>query len=354
MPKKLLWVLAGVAAAVVVAAGLVGIKLSQFDAMQEVAAQLVIPPTGSVEAVQGTVINTEVQGIVRDIHFTAGAEVKAGDVLVQLDDELEQASLREAEATLDAARTTLARARELSKTRNISQLELDSAETGMRQAQAQLDYTRAVIAKKTLRAPFDGTLGIRRVSVGQFLEQGTPVVSLQSLSPVYVEFSLPQRRLAEVAQGLRVEVSADAYPQQRFAGEVIAFNPDIDPNTRNVRVQALLDNPDAHLRPGMFVTVDLILAHTRQVLFIPATAVQHGPYGDAVYVIEDGDGALMLRQQLVRLGERQGDFVMVNEGLQAGERIVSTGGFKLAPGMAVVIDNTLAPDFKLNPDPDNS
>jgi membrane fusion protein (multidrug efflux system) len=186
------------------------------------------------------------------------------------------------------------------------------------------------------------------------------VVSLQSLDPVQVDFSLPQQRLGELAEGLAVLVSSDAYPGETFAGTITAVNPEIDDVTRNVRVQATVPNSDERLRPGMFVTMDLLLAHAEKVLFIPATAVQHAPFGDSVFVVDEGEAGpdgtkpLVIRQQIVRLGARHGDFVMVTEGVHDGERIVSAGVFKLRSGMPVVIDNTLAPDFTLEPAPGNS
>ncbi|WP_431689393.1 efflux RND transporter periplasmic adaptor subunit [Hahella sp. NBU794] len=379
MLKKLLWVFAGLVVVALIVGGIIQVKMQQFDTMGAAAAQMTMPPTpvntytveqsqwrprvslvGSVKPVQGTVINTEIDGTVKEIKFSAGADVKAGDVLVLFDDQIERAELREAEVALDRAQLSLTRAKELSKTRNISQLEFDNAENDVKQAQARLNYNRAVIAKKTLRAPFDGKLGIRQISVGQFLDRGTPVVSLQALNPVYVEFSLSQRRLGELAEGLKVEVVTDAYPEQKFVGKITAFNPDVDPNTRNVRVQATLDNPEGKLRPGMFVAIEMILAQARDVLFIPSTAVLHGPYGSSVYIVDEGeakdggDAPLVLRQQLVRLGETQGDFVIVVEGVKSGDRVVSTGSFKLMPGMSVLIDNKLAPDFKLDPQPKNT
>ncbi|AZZ92363.1 efflux RND transporter periplasmic adaptor subunit [Hahella sp. KA22] len=379
MLKKLLWVFAGLVVVALIVGGIIQVKMQQFDTMGAAAAQMTMPPTpvntytveqsqwrprvslvGSVKPVQGTVINTEIDGTVKEIKFSAGADVKAGDVLVLFDDQIERAELREAEVAAERAQLSLTRAKELSKTRNISQLEFDNAENDVKQAQARLNYNRAVIAKKTLRAPFDGKLGIRQISVGQFLDRGTPVVSLQALNPVYVEFSLSQRRLGELAEGLKVEVVTDAYPDQKFVGKITAFNPDVDPNTRNVRVQATLDNPEGKLRPGMFVAIDMILAQTRDVLFIPSTAVLHGPYGSSVYIVDEGeakdggDAPLVLRQQLVRLGETQGDFVIVVEGVKPGDRVVSTGSFKLMPGMSVLIDNKMAPDFKLNPQPKNT
>ena len=186
------------------------------------------------------------------------------------------------------------------------------------------------------------------------------MVSLQSLDPVYVEFSLPQQRLGDLSEGLKVVVSSDAYRDQQFEGTVTAINPDIDPATRNVRVQATLANADRRLRPGMFVSVDLILARPEKVLLIPSAAVLNAPFGDSVFVIEEGqtspDGTkpLVAQQRFVRLGARQGDFVAVTDGVKPGERVVSTGVFKLMPGMPVVIDNTLAPKFTLTPKPGNT
>lgn len=379
MLRKLLWAGVGVIIVLPIIGSLIVIKLAQFEAMGSASAQQQMPPepvnvatvreqtwqptvaaVGSVVAVQGTLISTEAEGIVRDISFEAGALVKAGEQLVRLDVDTERAQLREAEAVAALAQLSFTRAQALRKSRSISQGEFDATNAGLKQANAQADYFRALINKKTLRAPFAGRLGIRRISVGQFLDKGSPVVSLQSLDPVYVEFSLPQQRVGELSEGLQVVVSSDAYPGQVFTGRVTAFNPEIDPVTRSVRVQATLANADAHLRPGMFVSVELQLARSETVLLIPATAVLNGPYGDAIFVIEegeagaDGNAPLVVRQQLVRLGGRLGDFVIATDGVAAGERLVSTGVFKLRSGMTVVIDNRLAPEFKLDPKPDNT
>jgi len=377
--KRLGWTALGIIVALAIGAGIVATKVSQFKAMGAAATRQQVPPqpvnvaeireeewqprvsaVGSVMAFQGTIVSTEIDGIVREIKFEAGSRVKAGDELVQLDVEIQQAQLRAAEAAAEWARVSFKRAKELLPSKAISQADLDSADSTLKQADAQVDNLRAVIAKKTVRAPFGGKLGIRRVSVGQVLDKGNPVVSLQSLDPVFVEFSLPQQRLGDLAEGLRVLVSSDAYPGQQFEGKITAVNPDIDPATRNVRVQATLANADARLRPGMFVSVDMILARSEKVLFIPATAVVHGPFGDSVFVVEEGQAdengvkPLVAQQRLVRLGVRQGDFVVAVEGVKVGERIVSTGVFKLRPGMPVIIDNTLAPHFALAPQPKNN
>jgi membrane fusion protein, multidrug efflux system len=319
-----------------------------------------IPAIGSITPVQGTIVSAEVDGIVRSIQFEAGSMVKAGDQLVQLDVEIEQAQLRATEAAAELARVSFDRAKELSAERTIPQAELDSAAATYKQTTAYVDNIRALIEKKTVRAPFAGKLGIRRISVGQFLQKGSPVVSLHSLDPVYVEFSLPQQRVGDLAAGLSVLVSSDSYPGQQFEGTITAINPEVDPATRNFRVQATLPNGEGRLRPGMFVSVEIVLAKAEKLLFIPVTAVNHAPFGDSIFVIEQGLGttngtkSLIAQQRFVRLGTRQGDFVAVTSGAKAGETIVATGVFKLRPGAPVVIDNTLVPKFTFTPKPNKT
>jgi membrane fusion protein (multidrug efflux system) len=376
---SLLWIILGLVIVVPVAGVIIRIKQRQFQTMADAKANMVVMPqpvnsievqqdtwhprvqaVGSIMAFQGTVVSAEADGIIREILFEAGAEVAKDAELVTLDVAIEEAQLREAEAAAEWARVTYERAKQLVASKGIAQAEFDSAQADFKKATAQVDNLRAVIAKKTVRAPFAGQLGIRHVSVGQFLNKGSPVVSLHALDPVYVEFSLPQQQLGQLAPGLEVEVLTDSYPGERFPGTVTAINPDVDPATRNVRVQATLDNKDGRLRPGMFVSVELILAASETVTFIPVTAVMHAPFGDSVFVIEEGEPAddgtrpLVVRQQFVRLGARQGDFVVVTEGVTPGQQIVSTGVFKLRPGMPVRIDNTLAPTFSLNPHPKNT
>ena len=378
-PKRLRWVVLGVLIVVPVATALVIIKLSQFKAMAAAGANMVMPPervnvaevtekdwrprisaVGTVTAVRGAIVSAEAEGIVRKIDFEAGADVQAGDELVALNVDVEQAQLREAEATAEAAQVYLGRVKEAAKTGSVAASELDTAEASVKQATARVDNIRAVIAKKTIRAPFAGKLGIKNISVGQYLPTGAPVVSLQALDPVFVEFSLPQQRIGDISKGLEIAVSSDSYPGEPFNGTITAVNPDIDPTTRNVRVQATLSNRDARLRPGMFVSVEVILARTEHMLFIPSTAVLNAPFGDSVFVVQEKPGApgaqpsLVVEQRFIRLGTRQGDYVAATDGVKAGERIVSTGAFKLRPGMPVVIDNSLAPEFTFETKPKNT
>ncbi|MGK0296938.1 MAG: membrane fusion protein (multidrug efflux system) [Gammaproteobacteria bacterium] len=375
MLKKILWVLFGIVIVLPVVLGIIGIKSSQFEAMHTSAAQMVYPPetvnsievlevewqprissVGTVVAVQGIVVKNEVEGTVREITFESGTTVNSGDELVRLDYDIERTQLLSAEATADGARIIFNRASELIDSQSISEADFSSVNTGLKEANAQVENIKAIIAKKTIRAPFSGILGIRRISIGEFLDKSSPVVSLQTQNPVYVEFSLPQHRLGELVNGLMVSVTTDSYPGDSFEGEITSVEPNIDIATRNIRVQATMINNESRLRPGMFVSVDMLLARTESKLFIPATAVQHASFGDFVYTIEEGDtnNNLFVERRLVHLGLRQGDYVAVIDGLEAGDNIVSTGVFKLQPGMQVVLDNTLAPTFSFSPTPDNN
>jgi membrane fusion protein (multidrug efflux system) len=239
----------------------------------------------------------------------------------------------------------------------ISQADYDTAVASHGQAVAQANNIRATIAKKTIRAPFSGRIGIRQVNLGQILREADPIVTLQSLNPIHVNFTLPQQQLPRLRPGLPVRVTCDALPGLAVNGRVTAVNPLVDAETRNIQLQATVANPAEKLRPGMFVTVAVGLPVRQKVLAVPATAVLYAPYGDSVFVVVDdkeGKGGKALRQQFVRLGEKRGDFVAVTGGLKEGENIVSTGVFKLRNGQAVVVDNRLAPTFQKAPKPENN
>jgi membrane fusion protein (multidrug efflux system) len=281
-------------------------------------------------------------------------------VLVELDTSVEQAQLRSAEATAELARLNLTRARELRLQNTNSQADLDSADAQAKQAAAQADNLRAILAKKLIAAPFTGRAGIRLVNVGQFLPVGTPIVSIQALDPIFMNFSLPQQQLGQVSEGLTARVVTDAYPGQLFEGKVTAINPDLDPTTRSVKLQVTLPNAESRLRPGMFGTVSVVLPVTEPVIIIPATAVLYAPYGDTVFVVEEkkneatGETQKVVRQQFVRLGTARGDFVAVTSGLKVGDTVVSAGVFKLRNGSTVSVHNELAPDAQLAPKPSDS
>jgi membrane fusion protein (multidrug efflux system) len=315
---------------------------------------------GSVSAVQGTVVSTELGGVVAEIDFQNGGVAKKGDVLMRLDSSAEEAQLHTAEADLELAKANLERERDLVARKVVSKQEFDTAQSTFGQKQGAVDNMRAFITKKQVRAPFDGMLGIRQVNVGQMINSGQQVVQLTALDRVYVDFALPQQNLPQLAAGYEARVHADGLPGHEFKGKVTAINSMVDNVTRNISLQATLDNPDHELRPGMFVKVDVILPEKSKTLVIPGSAVSYAPYGNSVFVIDKkkdpktGKESQSLRQAFVRIGEARGDFVAITEGLKAGDVVVSTGVFKLRNGMPVVINNDLAPKPQLNPRPIDS
>jgi membrane fusion protein, multidrug efflux system len=310
-----------------------------------------------VSAVQGAVVSAELAGVVSEINFENGSEAKKGEMLMKLDASQEEALFRSAEAEAQLARTDLERARDLAMRKVVSSAELDSAQSKFTRLNAIVDQMRSNIAKKTIVAPFDGQLGIRQVNVGQMISAGQQVIALTALDPVYVDFALPEQHVSKLTKDLEVRVYVDALPGREFNGKLTAINSNVDPITRNVPLQATLQNPDHVLRPGMFAKVDVMLPETKKTIVIPGAAVSYAPYGDSVFVIEkqkdpkSGNESLVLRQQFVRIGEARGDFVSVTQGLKAGEEVVGTGVFKLRNGMVVTINNDLAPKPELNPNP---
>ena len=315
---------------------------------------------GAVSAVQGAMVSTELAGTVSEIMFQNGGVAKKGDVILKLDASQEEALLRSAEAEAELARTDLERTRGLASQNVVSKAELDAAESKFRRLTAVVDQMRSNIRKKTIVAPFDGELGIRQVNVGQMINAGQQVVLLQSLDPVYVDFALPQQHLQNLSTGLEAHVRTDALPEREFVGKLTAINSAVDTVTRNVTLQATLENPDHALRPGMFIKIDIVLPEKHKSLVIPGSAISYAPYGDSVFVIEKqkdnktGKESQVLRQQFVRVGEARGDFVSITTGLKAGETVVGTGVFKLRNGMAVAINNDLAPKPQINPTPIDS
>ena len=376
MLKKILF--AAIAMSLLIAV-IIFTKLGQFTAMDEAGQNMVLPPetvtailvndtqweqtivaTATVTAVQGVKVSAETGGRVSMIDFKSGAIVKAGDVLIQLDTASEDAQLASAEATASLARANLTRVRKLSKQNLSSQDALDSAEAKVKETVAQAHNVRALIAKKTIKAPFSGRLGLRLINLGEILREGDDIVSLQTLDPIYVDFSIPQKSLLRLKPGLEVRVTVDAAPDKTFTGKILATNPEVDPVTRSVRVRAKIANPDEILRAGMFANASVVMPEKQTVLPVAATAIAYATFGDSVFVVEQqkndqsGEAELVLRQQFVRLGQARGDFVDVIDGLNAGETVVTSGVFKLRSGMKVVIDNTLAPEPELDPHPSDS
>lgn len=321
--------------------------------------QKTLTAIATITAVQGVTLTPDIPGTVREIAFESGATVARGDLLVKLDTSTEEAQLKAVKAQLELARINLKRAEALWAEKTLPEAELDAARAAVAQFQANAEAIQATIEKKTIRAPFDGQLGLRQVQLGQYLEAGRPIVSLQSLAPVYAEFSLPQQELSKLATGMPVRLVSDAYPGRQFEGVLSAINPDLDPATRSVALQATFANPDRLLRPGMFARAEVLLSEHQEVLVIPATAVLSAPYGDSVYVIEpapatNAAGGLVVRQQFIRTGASRGDYVAVLSGLKPGERVASAGVFKLRNGIAVVENNELKPPATQTPRPADS
>ncbi|HSB19025.1 MAG TPA: efflux RND transporter periplasmic adaptor subunit [Anaeromyxobacteraceae bacterium] len=372
--RRRLWI-ATIAGLVLVVAVLAGVKVLQIRSMIGAGKAFAIPPEsvssakveatswqpthpaiGSLVAVHGVTLGAELAGTVREIAFDSGSSVRKGALLVRLDTSTEQAQLAAAEVEAALARIALERARSLRQSEANAQADLDTAEARAKQAEASVAGLRATIAKKTIRAPFDGRLAIRQVELGQVVLPGTPIASLQSVDPIHADFWLPQQALAALRPGQAARLRTDTFPGSTWDGTVTTINTEVDQATRNVRIRATFPNADGRLRPGMFVNVEVLSSGTRPVLLIPATAVLFAPFGDSVFVLEEGKdpsgkATTVAKQKFVRLGERRGDFVEVLSGLAAGETVVSGGAFKLRNGSAVVVKNDLAPSAEIHPKP---
>jgi membrane fusion protein (multidrug efflux system) len=318
-----------------------------------------IAAIGSIQPVMGVMLTAEIPGTVREIRFESGQDVKEGDLLLRMDISTERAELAAAQADATLAEAELGRTRSLLARDARSQADLDIAVAQAARARAAVQNVASVISKKTIRAPFSGRLGIRKVDVGEFLQPGTQIVALDASNPVYVDFRVPQQALAEIEAGQEVTISGDTFGDRTWIGKVDSIDARIDPSTRNVLIRALVDNPDGRLRPGMFVDVKVTLPDMRDVLLIPETALLYAPYGDSVFLVRgaendaQGQGALTAEQVFVRVGERRGDLRAIDSGLEAGQTIVSTGAFKLQNGSAIVVNNALAPEVSENPTPED-
>ena len=372
-------ILLSIVALVVIGGGLGFLKISQFQYMGEVGATMQPPPTtitaidveranwetsinsiGTLEAAQGVVITADIPGRVLRLFFDGGETVAAGDLLLEQETSTETAQLMAAESDLVLAQSNLDRVSRLYRSRVVSRSEFDAARSQASAAQAQVDNITASLDKKQITAPFDGRLGLRLVDIGQDLAQGVPIVSLQAIDPMRVNFSLPQQALAKVKNGLEVRITTDAAPGSVFEGEITAINTEIDSATRTVRTQATLNSTSSdstsstELLPGMFANVEVILPAVKDVLMIPLTSVSFASFGDSVFVIESTDDEqLKARQQFVQLGERRGDFVEVTQGLEQGQLVANDGVFKLRNGASVKV-NDGGSEPSLTPQPDNT
>lgn len=304
-------------------------------------------------------LTSEESGRVVELFFESGGEVQAGALLVQLDTSVEQADLQSALARAELALVNEHRMNEMLASSVVAQEDADKATAELKQAKAEVASIQAKIDRKTIRAPFDGTLGIRLVQLGQTLSKGDPLASLQTLDPIYIDFSLPQQSLAQVREGAKVIISVDAFPDEQFEGHIQAVDSRVDDATRMVRFQATLQNPERKLKPGMFARAVLFLNEEQSFITVPLTAVQRAPFGDSLYIVETmkdpaGKEYLGARQQFVKLGRTRGDQVAVLEGLAEGEVVVSGGGFKLHPGAPVQVDNSVTPSNEAAPSPTES
>lgn len=319
-----------------------------------------LTPIGTLIAVNGADVTSEVGGIVTRIHFESGAMVKRGDSLIELDADAERAELQRLRAQANLADTNRKRREQLFRQEAISKSELDMVIAESEAARAAVEAQAARLAQKEIRAPFDGRLGVRRVAVGQYLAPGTAIVNLQSLDPIDIDFSLPEQHLGDVDVGFDVAVKVDAWPGRTFEGEVMAVEPRIETATRNFLVRARMPNEDHQLRPGLFGQVTLSLAGARDVLAVPRTAINYSSYGTSVFVIEpvenpeEGRPDKSAAQRFVKVGDARGDFVEIVEGLKEGDEVATSGLLKLRNGQPVVIDYEQTPDAKLDPQPAQS
>ncbi len=384
MRKRMIWMLIG---AIVVFGGVFGVKAMMsagmnqfFDNMPQPASSITAATAkserwsdneesvGTFVAINGTNVTTEAGGVVKSIEFEAGQPVKAGQVLIRLNTANELATLNSLEATAKLAAVQRDRWRKLGQDKLVSLDEVEQRATAAASARANADAQRALIAQKTIRAPFDGFLGIRQVNLGQFVNPGDPIVSLQALDPIYLDFSLPEKLMGQVQGGTRVRATLDAMPGRTFEGEVTAIQPEVDANTRNFKVQATFDNAEGNLRPGTFAHVGFALGGERTVVVIPQTAVSFNPYGNAVYVIskkkraegeKDMQGKpltgdkLIVTQRFIKTGATRGDLIAVTDGLKPGEQVATSGLLKLRNDAEVTINNKVLPTADAQPKTEN-
>jgi len=375
MARRMMVMLAAVAAVV---GGLGFVKFRQVEAAIAQGASFQPPPTavttvvaqretwpstlgviGTAAAIQGVTVSADLPGTVDKIHFESGQWVHEGDVLVELDTRQERAQLASLEAQRDLASTNYGRAQQLVTAGVIARSEYDNALAQQKATEAQVGDIRAAIARKTIRAPFSGVLGIRQVSLGQYLAAGQAIVSLQSLNPIYVNFGVPQQDTPRVVPGHVLRVTNSDLPGVAFSGRIIALDSVINEQTRNIQVQAILTNKGDKLRPGMFVQVELPLGASREVMPLPASAINYAPYGDSVFIVADmkdakGRPYRGVRQQVVKVEGSRGDQVAVTSGINPGDEVVSSGVFRLRNGAPVEVNNTIKPDNNASPQPADS
>jgi len=375
MAKRMILMLAVLLAII---GGLGFAKYKQVEAAIKMGASFAPPPTsvttvvakketwpstlsviGSAAAIQGVTVSADLPGTIDKIHFESGQWIHEGDILVELDTRQERAQLASLEAQRDLAKLNYDRAQQLVKSGVIARQEFDSAEAQQKATEAQVGDIKAAIARKTIHAPFSGVIGIRQVSLGQYLAAGQAIVSLQSLNPIYVNFGVPQQETGKMIPGHVLRVTNSDLPGMAFTGRIIALDSVINEQTRNIQVQAIVTNKDNKLRPGMFLQVELPLGQPREVVPLPASAINYAPYGDSVFIITDmkdpkGNSYRGVRQQVVKVEGSRGDQVAVISGINPGDEVVSSGVFRLRNGAPVQVNNNVKPNNSTSPKPEDS
>jgi membrane fusion protein (multidrug efflux system) len=312
---------------------------------------------GSLRAVNGADLSLEVAGVVDKLNFESGDDVEAGKELLKLRDFDDVAKLKSLQAQADLAKVVYDRDVKQFNAHAVAQAVVDNDEANLRNLLAQVDQQRELVAKKTLKAPFAGRLGIRQVDLGQYLAPGTVIVSLEALTPIYVDFLLPQKALAQIEVGQALKVRVDTFPNKDFPGKISSINSKVDATTRNIQVRATIDNADRKLLPGMFATVSIDSGKPEKLITVPQTSITYNPYGNLVYIVDhkgngaDGKPQLAVRQTFVTTGATRGDQVAVLKGLKEGDEVVTAGQMKLRNGASVVVNNTVAPTNDPNPKP---
>ena len=312
---------------------------------------------GSLRAVNGADLSLEVAGVVETLDFQSGDDVEAGKVLLKLRDFDDVAKLKSLEAQADLAKITYDRDVKQLNAKAVAQAVVDNDEANLRNIRAQVEQQRALVEKKTLKAPFAGHLGIRQIDLGQFLAAGTAIVTLQALTPIYVDFLLPQKAIAQIKVGQPLKVKVDTFADKQFTARISSINSKVDPTTRNIQIRATVDNNDRKLLPGMFATVSIESGAPQKLVTVPQTAITYNPYGNLVYIVDnkgngpDGKPQLVARQTFVTTGATRGDQVSVLKGIKEGDEVVIAGQMKLRNGIGVVVNNTVIPSNDVNPKP---
>ncbi len=316
-----------------------------------------VKAVGSLRAVRGVDVTSEISGLVRSLHFESGEEVKDGQVLVELNADADIAQLHAYQAAADLAKTIYERDKKQFEIQAVSQATLDSEAADLKSKRAQVAAQQAVVDKKTILAPFSGRLGISTVNPGQYINPGDKIVTLQDLNPLYVDFYLPQQELSRVELGQTVTVTTDTYPGRTFTGKITVVNPKVDPDTRNFQAEATIANPKRVLLPGMYATVEVRAGVTQRYLTLPQTVVTYNPYGDTVFVIQesgkgaDGKSRLIVQQRFVTVGPIRGDQVAILTEVKEGDMVVTSGQLKLRNGSEVIINNQVQPENEQAPKP---